>query len=494
MENKFDLSRTYCNPLSIPDLYRAEETWAVMKFTGNPITDYRSISDPSVLYHEGKWYLYPSYGMSWVSEDFVHWEHYHTDPYNNNHMPNYSPCVVPFKGRYLMTSHSNGLYIGDSPVGPFEYMGDFIRPDGTEFCPIDQVLYLDDDGRLYMYSCKITESTHKRAFITGTYGVELDANNPRQLLTEEILIHQFNPDNEWERFGEKRQDTCTGWIEGQWMYKKNGRYYLIYATSGTEYGAYCMACYYSDESPLSGFKLQKNNPITQNNRGLVKGAGHGCVTEGPNGTLWAFYTVSLNYTHMYERRIGMDLLDINEDGEIYAPHGVTDTPQFAPGYMADPVKSNDAGLYALTCRQRGMCRASSFVYGHEPFYALDENMQTFWEPDADDKRPTLEVELQAPYLVSAYRVMWKDLGLDYEKGCVPTPMKYIVEGCPDIDKEDQWITLYDCSENDKELNIDYRTFDTVSIERVRLTVLEWPKGMRAGVIDFTVFGVRDESL
>jgi hypothetical protein len=121
-------------------------------------------------------------------------------------------------------------------------------------------------------------------------------------------------------------------------------------------------------------------------------------------------------------------------------------------------------------------------------------MQTFWEPKADDVRPTLEVELQAPYLVSAYRVMWKDLGLDYEKGCVPTPMKYIVEGCPDIDRDDEWITLYDCSENDKELNVDYRTFDTVSVERVRLTVLEWPKGMRAGVIDFTVFGVRDESL
>ena len=491
---KHDLKKTYCNPLSIPDIYRAEETWAVMSFTGEPVTDYRSISDPSVLYHEGKWYLYTSYGMSWVSEDFINWKHYHTDPYNNNHKPNYSPCVVPFKGRYLMTSHTNGLYIGDSPIGPFEYMGDFVRLDGTTFCPADTVLYLDDDGRLYMYFCQVTEGTHKRSFITGTYGAELDTNDPTRLISDIVCIHTFNPDNKWERFGEKRQDTCTGWIEGQWMYKKNGRYYLIYATSGTEYSAYCMAAYYSDKGPLEGFVLQKNNPITESRSGLIRGAGHGCVTEGPNNTLWAFYTISLNYTHMYERRIGMDLLDINEDGEIYAPHGVTDTPQFAPGYMPDPVKNNDAGLYPLTHRQRGMVRASSKVYGHEPFYALDENMQTFWEPSDSDETPSIEVELQAPYNVSAFRVMWKELGLDYEKGIVPAPVCYTVEGCPDIDRPDEWITLYDGTNNDTELNIDYKVFDTVSIERVRLTIHKMPKCMKIGVIDFTVFGVRDESI
>ena len=56
------------------------------------------------------------------------------------------------------------------------------------------------------------------------------------------------------------------------------------------------------------------------------------------------------------------------------------------------------------------------------------------------------------------------------------------------------ITLCDCSDNDTELYVDYRTFDTVSVERVRLTILDWPRGMRAGVIDFTVFGLRNETL
>ncbi len=487
---KKDISKTYCNPLPIPQIPKAEETWKVMAFTGEEPRDYRSISDPSVLYHDGKWYLYPSYGMAWVSEDFIHWEHHRTNPYNMN----YSPCVIPFRGKYLMTGHSHGLYEGDTPLGDFRFLGNFIKPDGSEFVPADQYLFLDDDGRLYMYFCSLREGAHKRSFITGTYACELDTEDPRRLKSDIVCIHEFNPDNEWERYGEHRQNTLTGWIEGQWMYKKNGRYYLIYAASGTEYSAYVMAAYYSDEGPLSGFVLQKNNPITEQRYGLNRGAGHGCVTEGPNGTLWAFYTISMAYTHMYERRIGMDLLAINEDGEIYAPHGITDTPQFAPGYMPDPVKENSAGLYPLTCRQRGMARASSYVYGHEAFHALDENMQTFWEPKPEDASPALEVKLQAPYLVSAMRVMWRDIGLDYAGGVLPGPYRYVVEGCPDFDQPDTWITLVDRSHNEEELNVDYKTFDAVSVEKVRLKVLSAPKGMKVGVIDFTVFGIRDESL
>ncbi len=481
---------TYCNPLPIPCIPRAQETWSVMELTGEQVSDYRSISDPSVLYHRGRWYLYPSYGMAWVSDDFIHWQHHRTEPYNMN----YSPCVIPFGEKYLMTSHSNGLYEGDSPLGPFRFLGNFIRPDGSEFIPVDQYLFLDDDGRLYMYGFQWSENDHRRSFTTGTYGVELDTADPRRMLTDPITLHEFDGANEWERFGEHRQDTLTGWLEGQWMYKKNGRYYLIYAAAGTQYSSYCMAAYYSDEGPLSGFRLQKNNPITQHRTGFCRGAGHGCVTEGPNDTLWAFYTITLGYTHIYERRIGMDLLAINADGEIYAPHGVTETPQLAPGVAADPVACNSAGLYPLTCRQRGRVWATSKLDGREPFYALDESMLTFWQPRPEDACPSLTVDLEAPYFACAVRIMWKELGLDYQKGCLPGPVRYLVEGCPDADDPQRWVTLCDCSQNGEELNIDYRTFDAVSVERVRLTVLGQPAGLQLGVTDFTVFGLRDETV
>ncbi len=481
--------KTYCNPINLPDCPKGEDPPHVMNFTGEDVPDYRSISDPSVLYHEGKWYFYPSYGMAWVSEDFVNWEHVRTKPYNMK----YSPVVVPFRGRYLMTSHSHGLYEANSPLGDFNFLGDFILPNGDPFIPIDPALFVDDDGKLYLYGFFFGDEKRRCVIPTGIYGVELDAENPRQLLTDPITLYTFDGRNEWERFGENRQDTLSGWLEGPWMIKKNGRYYSIYATSGTEYSTYCMAAYYSDEGPLHGFKLQKNNPVTESRTGIIRGAGHGCIVDGPNDTLWAFYTISMAYTHLYERRIGMDLIAINEDGELYAPHGITNTPQFGPGVVADPVANNSTGLLPLTARQRAMCRATSHAEGHEGFFALDDNMLTFWQPSKDDALPSLTVNLQAPYIVEAARLISREVGLDYSEGRLPGPIGYTIEGCPNNDV-DEWVMLLDCRNNTQDKNCDYNTFSPVTCESVRLTIYSAPKGITPGIIDFTVFGVRDETI
>ena len=482
-------TKTYCNPLNLPDCPRGTDPPHVMDFTGETVPDYRSVSDPSVLYEKGKWYLYPSYGMAWVSEDFVTWKHVRTSPYNMK----YSPVVVPFRGRYLMTSHSNGLYESDSPLGDFKFLGDFILPNGEPFTPIDPALFVDDDGRLYMYGFFFGDETRRCVIPTGTYGVELDPDDPRRLLTHPVTLFTFNGNHEWERFGENRQDTLSGWIEGQWMLKKNGRYYLIYATSGTEYSSYCMAAYYSDKGPLEGFKVQKNNPITESRTGLIRGAGHGCVVEGPGDTLWAFYTISLGYAHLYERRIGMDLIAIDENGELYAPHGVTTTPQFGPGVSPDPVKNNSPGLLPLTTRQRAMCRATSHTEGHEGFFALDDSMLTFWQPKKSDLHPSLTVNLQAPYRVEAARLILREIGLDYASGKTPGPVKYTIEGLQKSDS-DEWIMLLDRRDNQLDKNCDYNTFPPVTCECVRLTIYGAPDGIGVGVIDFTAFGKRDETV
>ncbi len=489
MERKFTNHNTYCNPLPVPECPRGTDGWLMMNPTGEPQIDYRSISDPSVLYHDGKWYLYPSYGMAFVSEDFATWKHVRTKPYDMK----YSPVVVPFRGRYLMTSHSHGLYIADSPLGDFEYLGDFITPSGELIRPTDPALFVDDDGRLYLYCFGMRAGSHKRSFITGTFGVELDPDNPRKFLTELKCLFEYDPSHVWERFGEKRQDNLCGWIEGQWMYKKNGRYYLVYATSGTEYTNYCMAAYYSDEGPLDGFVIQKNNPIIESKSKLVSGAGHGCVVDGPNGTIWAFYTISVACVHIYERLIGMDEIAIDENGELYAPHGVTDTPQYAPGVCGTSVVSNATGLYPLTVRQRGQVVASSAAPGRNGFYALDESLLTYWQPADGDECPTLTVGLQAPYHVQAARILWRDIGLDYENGVVPGAYRYTLEGRPDADR-DEWVTLIDARESAPETNVTYETFEPVSVEAVRLKVYGWPEGIRPAVMDFTVFGIRDETV
>ena len=69
--------------------------------------------------------------------------------------------------------------------------------------------------------------------------------------------------------------------------------------------------------------------------------------------------IAVACAHLYERLIGMDLLAINGEGELYAPHGVTDTPQYAPGVSSSPEVSNATGMLPLTERQRAMVRVSS---------------------------------------------------------------------------------------------------------------------------------------
>ena len=168
----------------------------------------------------------------------------------------------------------------------------------------------------------------------------------------------------------------------------------------------------------------------------------------------------------------MNLLAINGEGELYAPHGVTDTPQYAPGVSSSPEISNATETPPLTERQRAMVMVSSHTEGRDGFYALDGTL-TNLRPADDDETPVMTVNLQAPYLVGAARIIWRDIGLDYDGGAVPEPIRFILEGRPDNDI-DKWITLVDASDNDTELHVDYREIKPVSCESVRLRICGHP--------------------
>ncbi|MBQ2817951.1 MAG: hypothetical protein IJF16_08505, partial [Clostridia bacterium] len=104
-----------------------------------------------------------------------------------------------------------------------------------------------------------------------------------------------------------------------------------------------------------------------------------------------------------------------------------------------------------------------------------------------DTKPTLTCSLNVPYYVGAVRLFWQENGLGYSKGIVPGPIKYMLEG----HWQGTWTKLYDNLDENEELNIDYKTFEPFSCDRVRITILEKPKGVNVGIRDFTVFGVRD---
>lgn len=499
--NKY--KNTYCNPLSLPDYEKIEEDWpfqgqyipVTKGYSGaeKPFFDvsrrpFRSVADPDVLYYEGKWYIYGSTDVCYVSDELLNWKAYPLKPHRFDvteragysedidiftkryHSSWIAVAVTCFKGKiYLLPSGSATLYTADNPLGTFVKAGDIVYPDGTNCSDIPDPAFLADGDRLYLYFGSGIE--------TGIQGVELDADKPWKMKQKPVRLVEFEAETGWECTGARYENKKVGWIEGGGALKKNGRYYLYFSANGVTYDSYNMGCYYSDESALSGFKPQKNNPFCEKTKGICKAAGHGSITTGPNDTMWIFYTSVASSVHMYERRIGMDKVVINADGELEVI--TTDTPQWAPGIIGKEQADNSTDLYPLTFQNPAW--ATSAAPGRDPIYVTDESMATWWEHDEGDNVRQIIVNLRADYEVSASRVLWKEIGENYG------PIKYKIELADDYET-DEWRLALDMSENDEDYLNDYRTFDAKKGRYAKLTIVDIPKDMKIGVISFTVFG------
>jgi xylan 1,4-beta-xylosidase len=470
-------SKIYCNPLPLPDYPRGRGSFDQKEKPNNHLwlqeenRDFRETADPSVIYEDGKWYLYPSCGMAYVSEDFCTWKHMRIEPYDCG----YAPTVVKFRGKFLLTACGAPIYEGDTPLGPFTEIGRMQLPDGEKLRPgwSDPMLFADGD-RLYAYWGLGNP---------GIFAAELNPDQPNQLITAPAKMFEFNPEHTWERYGEWNEDPTISYCEGSWMIKINGRYFLTYAGPGTTFSTYAMGAYVSD-SPLGPFTYQQRNPILSTRDGLIRGPGHGCIVRGPKDTLWAFYTCVLCYEYGFERRTGMDPAGIDADGNLFVA-GATQFPQLAPGTLPSPEENNDTGL--LPCNHAKRCIPSSFSPGRNAIYCTDNSTLTWWQPANNDLKPSITFPLRSSFDISAIRLWWRDEGLDYDAGVLPGPFQYKIEGCLDTN---EWFTIKDNTQNQTDMLIDFLTFDTVSVDQVRLIITSWPKGITPTLIDCSIFGVR----
>ena len=82
-------------------------------------------------------------------------------------------------------------------------------------------------------------------------------------------------------------------------------------------------------------------------------------------------------------------------------------------------------------------------------------------------------------------MIWRDVGLDTCAAANPGPFQYRVEA---QDGANPWKTILDRTNSQEDLIIDYREVSPVSANRVRLVITGWPKGIKPGVAEFTVFG------
>jgi len=270
------------------------------------------------------------------------------------------------------------------------------------------------------------------------------------------------------------------------MTKWNETYYLQYAAPGTDWKTYGVGVY-TGKNPLGPFTYYEESPVLLHKHGMINGTSHHSIVEGPDGTLWAIYTLLYrNWNRMFERRIGMDPVGFDEDGNMVI-HGPSETPQWAPGVKAEPWKDNDSGSIPLSEDKNYI--VSSEAPGRNAPYAVDNNSRTWWAPAENDEEPWVVFDLgsasRQQFIIDSSRLLFL-LPNRLKDDHVPTrARKYKIEVSSD---GETFTTVVDKTKNDRDNAVEFDEIVPVRCRHVKLTITGWPKDLPCGVIEFTVFG------
>jgi beta-xylosidase len=254
-------------------------------------------------------YLKQTFINAFSSPDLVHWtRHDHVLDVQNVAWAAYAvwaPSAIEHKGKYYLFFGANdiksdgqlggiGVAVSDRPQGPFkDALG---RPligkihNGAQ--PIDQMVFKDDDGQVYMY-----------------YGGWKHANVVK--LAPDLLSVVPFPDG--STFKEITPDPA--YVEGSFMAKRKGVYYLMWSEGGWTGPDYRVA-YAMSGSPFGPFK--RAGTILQQDARIAKGAGHHSVVNIPGSDDWyiAYHRRPLTDTDGHHREMAIEHLYFNEDGSI----------------------------------------------------------------------------------------------------------------------------------------------------------------------------------
>ena len=511
----------YCNPVNVNYRYQFNDDQRQKK-----IKVAREAADPSLICFKGRYYIFASMTLGvWVSDDMAHWE--------NHRLPDglpfydYAPDVC-VRGEYVYFCASkrgevcNFYRTKDILNGPYEEI------KGT-FDFWDPHMFLDDDGRLYFYwGC---------SNMTPIWGVELDPETMHQIGEKRVLITGNAFSIGYERCGEDHTllprteeeiDACyqgflqaqhmtdadfpdaykplvkgmfsqKPYIEGAWMDKFNGKYYLQYACPGTQYNIYADGVYVSD-NPLGSFALAQNNPYSYKPGGFIPGAGHGSTMKDTDGCLWHTATMRISVNHDFERRVGIWPAGLDAEGELFCNQRYGDWPVSVEDAKKDPWC--DPKWYLLSYGKS--VQASSSEEGKGPEKAVDENVQTWWRAGSANPGEWICLDLGMESDVHAVQINFADDRID-----IPVPGKiggaatqpryieeralktrWILEGAED---GEVYEVLADKSQADTDLTHDLIVWEEGKhLRYLKLTVKEVPYGQQPCISGLRVFGIQQK--
>ena len=464
---------TFCNPLDL--VVPGERA-------------YRG-GEPVVLVFQDDYYLFVSHRKGyWSSPDFKDWTYVDAPGY-----PGGVVSVVEMDGTlYGCSMNNRNVYRAVDPkAGTWERAGTLDRDRYG-----DANLFYDG-GRLYMYygwsqlmPFKVVELDPKTFHEIG---------EPQVLFFSDYKHHGFetrrHDDVIYSIFGGRRDyyEEEYPWIEGPWMTKHNGKYYLQYAAIGLEFLSYSHGVYVGD-SPMGPFTYSQHNPLTFKTTGFAVGAGHGSTFHDKNGQLWTICMIPANYGGGGRgSELAIYPTAVDADGVMHSDVSHGDWPQYWPGTRTDAVDHNWTGWKLLSHKKKVI--VSSTFENYLPEYGVDEDFMTSWVAGTGDPGEFYEVDLGRVADIHAVQCNFDHIGAHAQQRAAPGAAPALPEHyqCFTVEVSQDgrsWKTVVDKRDNKLDFHHDYTEFKAPVQARYVKVVNAAPchDGAKFCMKDLRVFG------
>ena len=469
---------TYCNPVNIDYGY-------------TPIPNFsewgrhRATADPVIVNYKGDYYLFSTNQWGyWHSPDMLNWT-FHSKKFLRSWNEGYDELCAPAVGIIGDTM----IVFGSTYTSKFtiwmstDPKNNNWKPlvDSFELGGWDPAFFTDDDGRVYMYN-----GSSNRYPI---YGIELDRKTFKPIGTRKEMYFLESWRYGWQRFGEHMDNTFLDpFMEGAYMTKHNGKYYLQYGAPGTEFSGYADGVVVSD-SPLGNFTPQ-SDPLSIKLGGYVRGAGHGSTFQDNLKNYWHVSTTVVSVKNTFERRIGIWPAGFDKDDVMYCTTAFGDYPTYLPGKLpADKQGSVIPSYFTgwMLLNYNKPVQVSSTLGGYVPNNAVDELTKTYWSAASGNKGEWFQSDLGNVSTVRAIQINYadQDVAQDHLGKINGQYHQYKIYSSLDGIK---WTALVDKSANITDVPHDYvELAKPIQARYIKLENIHMPTGKFA-LSGFRVFG------
>jgi xylan 1,4-beta-xylosidase len=390
--------KTYCNPINIDYGY-------------TPIPDFsewgrhRATADPVIVNYKGDYYLFSTNQWGyWYSPDMLNWT-FNSKRFLRPWNTGYDELCAPAVGIIGDTM----IVFGSTYTSKFTIWMS-TNPKANDWKPLvdsfdiggwDPAFFTDDDGKLYMYNG--SSNTYP------LYGIELNRSSFQPIGTRKEMYKLEDWRYGWQRFGEHMDNTFLDpFIEGAWMTKHDGKYYLQYGAPGTEFSGYADGVVVG-EGPLGPFTAQ-SDPLSFKPGGFATGAGHGSTFQDNWKNYWHVSTISIGVKNNFERRNGIWPAGFDKDGVMYCNTAFGDYPHYLPASGADHSTNNFPGWMLLNYKKP--VQVSSNLGGYYANNAVDESIKTYWSAASGNKGEWIQSDLGNVSTVNAVQINYADQDVD----------------------------------------------------------------------------------